>query len=268
LSRRNSVSCRFIGFPHACLAKKTKKCRAIPATKLGHVFNVRPADTDKIASRSAEALVSHTRFNHAFMFTGLIEEVGTLLWIRATEDGTQLQIAAPHIATAIRTGESVAVNGCCLTVSAHRDEQLTFDLLDETLDRTNLKTLRRDNRVNLERPLTADGRLDGHFVQGHVDCAAQILSFNETGADYRLEVELPAKFSHYLAHKGSVALNGISLTVAEVLPESFATWIIPHTKRHTNLDTAEKGDWINIEFDVLAKYLERLLERHSPQKDR
>jgi riboflavin synthase len=201
------------------------------------------------------------------MFTGLIEEVGTVLWIRATEDGTQLQIAAPHIATDIRTGESVAVNGCCLTVSAYRGEQLTFDLLDETLDRTNLKTLRRDSRVNLERPLTANGRLGGHFVQGHIDCTAQVLSFNEAGADYRLEVELPAEFSHYLAHKGSVSLNGISLTVAEVLPESFATWIIPHTKRHTNLDTAQKGDWINIEFDVLAKYLERLLERHPPQKD-
>src|SRR5664279_4541083 len=121
------------------------------------------------------------------MFTGLIEEVGTVLWIRVTEKGTQLQIAAPQIATDIRIGESVAVNGCCLTVSTHRGEQLTFDLLDETLDRTNLKNLRRDNRVNLERPLTADGRLGGHFVQGHIDCAAQILSFNEVGANYRLE---------------------------------------------------------------------------------
>ena len=195
------------------------------------------------------------------MFTGLIEEIGSVLWIRATEDGPQLQIAAPYIAPDIRKGESLAVNGCCLTVSAHRDEQLTFDLLEETLDRTNLKTLRRDNRVNLERSLKADGRLGGHFVQGHIDCAAQILSFNEAGADYRLEVKLPAEFSHYVAHKGSIALNGISLTVAEVLPESFVTWIIPHTKRHTNLDTAQAGDWINIEFDVLAKYLERLLER-------
>jgi riboflavin synthase len=202
------------------------------------------------------------------MFTGLIEEVGHVLWIRATEEGTQLQIAAPHTAGDIHTGESVAVNGCCLTVSAHRGEQLTFDLLEETLDRTNLKTLRRDSRVNLEWPLTADGRLGGHFVQGHIDCAARILSLNETGGHHRLEVELPAEFSHYLAHKGSVALNGISLTVAEVLPESFATWIIPHTKRHTNLDTAQSGDWINIEFDVLAKYLERLLDRRLPQKDR
>jgi riboflavin synthase len=202
------------------------------------------------------------------MFTGLIEEVGQVLWIRATERGTQLQIAAPHIATGIRTGDSVAVNGCCLTVSAHRREQVTFDLLEETLARTTLKNLRPDARVNLERPLSANGRLGGHFVQGHVDCAAQILSFGETGNDYRLEVELTAEFSHYVAHKGSVAINGISLTVAEVLPASFAAFIIPHTKRNTNLETARGGDRVNIEFDVLAKYVERMLERNSPKRDR
>lgn len=202
------------------------------------------------------------------MFTGLIEEIGNVLWIRATEDGTQLQIAAPRIATGIHTGESVAVNGCCLTVSAHRAEQLTFDLLDETLQRTNLKTLRRDGRVNLERPLAADGRLGGHFVQGHVDYAAQILAFDQTGTDYRLEVQLPAEFSHYIAYKGSVAINGISLTVAEVLAESFAVWIIPHTKRHTNLEALQNGDLVNLEFDILAKYLERMLDRHTPPPER
>lgn len=199
------------------------------------------------------------------MFTGLIEEIGNVLWIRASDRGTQLQIAAPRMAPDIHTGESVAVNGCCLTVSAHRGEQLTFDLLEESLERTNLKTLRPDSRVNLERALPANGRLGGHFVQGHVDCAARILSFDESETDdHRLEVELPAEFSHYVAHKGSIAINGISLTIAEVLPESFAVWIIPHTKRHTNLDAARSGDLVNIEFDILAKYLERMLERHSP----
>ena len=202
------------------------------------------------------------------MFTGLIEEVGQVLWIRATERGTQLQIAAPHIASAIRTGDSVAINGCCLTASAHRGEQITFDLLEETLARTNLKQLRPEARVNLERPLAVDGRLGGHFVQGHVDCAARILSLDEMGPDYRLEVDLPGEFSHYVAYKGSVAINGISLTVAEVLPASFAAFIIPHTKRHTNLETARNGDWANIEFDILAKYLERMLERYSPGRDR
>lgn len=199
------------------------------------------------------------------MFTGLVEEVGNVLWIRATDRGTQLQIAAPDIARNIHTGDSVAVNGCCLTVTAHRAEQITFDLLEETLERTNLRSLRRDSRVNLERPLSATSRLDGHFVQGHIDCATRITSFEETGADHRLEVEMPSDFAHYVAYKGSVAVNGISLTVAELSPDTFATWIIPHTRRSTNLATAQPGDLVNIEFDILAKYLERMLSRYAPQ---
>ena len=199
------------------------------------------------------------------MFTGLIEEVGSVLWIRATDRGTQLQIAAPGMAGNIHTGASVAVNGCCLTVNAHRAEQLTFDLLEETLDRTNLRSLRRDSAVNLERPLAAADRLDGHFVQGHIDCATRIIAFEEVAADYRLEVELPPDFAHYVAGKGSVALNGISLTVAEVLSGSFVVWIIPHTRRSTNLAGAQVGDLVNIEFDILAKYVERILTRRAPQ---
>src|SRR5712692_219352 len=198
------------------------------------------------------------------MFTGLVEEVGSVLWIRASDRGTQLQIAAPRIAKEIRTGDSVAVNGCCLTVSAHRGEQLTFDLLEETLDRTNLKTLRRESPVNLERALAADGRIGGHLVQGHIDCTARILALEGSGADHRLEVELLAEFAHYVAYKGSIAINGISFTVAEVLPKSFAVWIIPHTKRHTNLERARVGDSLNIEFDILAKYIERMLPPHAP----
>jgi riboflavin synthase len=197
------------------------------------------------------------------MFTGLVEDLGTVLWIRATDRGTQLQISAPRIAEEIRKGDSVAVNGCCLTVRAHRGRQLTFDLLQETLARTNLRFLRRDGVVNLERALAADGRIGGHFVQGHVDCAAPVLAFEPNGADHRLEIELPGQFSHYVADKGSIAVNGISLTVAEVSVASFATWVIPHTKRHTNLDGIEKGDWVNIEFDILAKYLERMLPRYA-----
>ena len=197
------------------------------------------------------------------MFTGLVEELGTVLWIRATDKGTQLQIAAPAIATSVRLGDSIAVNGCCLTVSAQRREQLTFDLLAETLERTNLRALRRDAPVNLERALAADGRVGGHFVQGHVDCAARALAYDESGSDYRLEVELPPDFAHYIAYKGSVAINGISLTVAEVLRGSFAVWIIPHTRRETNLHAVARGDWLNIEFDLLAKYVERMLARET-----
>jgi riboflavin synthase len=197
------------------------------------------------------------------MFTGLIEEVGNVLWIRATDRGTQLQIAAPNIAPAIRTGDSVAVNGCCLTVTAHRAEQITFDLLKETLDRTNLKSLRRDTPINLERSLLADARLGGHFVQGHIDCASRILSLEERSGDLRLEIELPPDSSYYVASKGSIALNGVSLTVADVGPTSFAVWIIPHTKRSTNLAALQPGDFVNIEFDILAKYVKRMLPHYT-----
>jgi len=199
------------------------------------------------------------------MFTGLIEEVGSVISIRATERNKQLQIGAPRIAKKIRTGNSVAVNGCCLTLTAHRDDQLTFDLLEETLNRTNLKTLRHESPVNLERALTADGHIGGHFVQGHVDCASRVIAFEQSRGDYRLEVELPAEFACYVACKGSIAIDGVSLTVAEVSPKSFAVWIIPHTKRHTNLDRAEAGALVNLEFDILAKYVERLLSHYGPQ---
>jgi riboflavin synthase len=199
------------------------------------------------------------------MFTGLIEEIGSVLWIRATERGTELEIAAPGIAKYIRTGDSVAVNGCCLTITAHRAEQVTFDLLEETLDRTNLKSLRRESSVNLERAIPADGRLGGHFVQGHIDCATRVIAFDQAGGDYRLEIELPPQFSHYVAFKGSIAVNGISLTVAEILPESFAVWVVPHTKRNTNLQSTVPGDLVNIEFDILAKYIERMLAPYAPQ---
>jgi riboflavin synthase len=193
------------------------------------------------------------------MFTGLIEQTGTVLWIRAAEGGTQLQIAAPEIAAAVHRGDSIAVNGCCLTVASRRHEQITFDLLGETVSRTNLGSLRRDNFVNLERALSARGRFGGHFVQGHIDCTAPLLAFEETPAGFRLETALPKDYARYVAEKGSVALNGISLTIAEANAKSFTCWVIPHTRRFTNLKTAQPGDVVNLEFDVLAKYVERML---------
>jgi riboflavin synthase len=193
------------------------------------------------------------------MFTGLIEEVGEVSAVGASDSGSQLQIAAPAIAKKSRNGDSIAVNGCCLTLTSRRGNRLTFDLLEETIARTNLKKLRRHDRVNLERALTAERRLGGHFVQGHIDCVSRILAFDKKGADFRLEVELPAEFAQYAARKGSIALDGISLTVAELLPKSFVAWIIPYTKRHTNLNRAQAGDLVNVEFDILAKYVERVL---------
>ena len=193
------------------------------------------------------------------MFTGLIEEVGKVVEVRASDGGTQLQIAAPRTAKKARRGDSIAVNGCCLTLTSRRGDRLTFDLLEETIARTNLQKLRRNDPVNLERALPADGRLGGHFVQGHIDCVSRIVALDKKGADFRLEVELPAEFAQYVTHKGSIALDGISLTVADVFPKSFLVWIIPYTKRHTNLDRAQVGALVNVEFDILAKYVERVL---------
>src|SRR5438132_8215873 len=195
------------------------------------------------------------------MFTGLIEEVGEVVAVRASDSESfcELQIAAPRIAKKSRSGDSIAVNGCCLTLTSRRGDRLTFDLLKETIARTNLQKLRRNDPVNLERALPADGRLGGHFVQGHIDCVSRIVALDEKGADSRLEVELPAEFAQYVTHKGSIALDGISLTVADVFPKSFLVWIIPYTKRYTNLDRAQVGALVNVEFDILAKYVERVL---------
>ena len=193
------------------------------------------------------------------MFTGLIEEVGAVVTVRARDHGTELQIAAPETAKHVNPGESIAVDGCCLTLTSCRSACLSFDLLEETIARTNLRDLRQDSPVNLERALRADGRIGGHFVQGHIDGVAAIVAFAAEGADFRLEIELPENSRHYVASKGSIAINGISLTVADVLPASFVVWIIPYTKRHTNLDRATIGDLVNLEFDVLAKYVERMV---------
>jgi len=199
------------------------------------------------------------------MFTGLIEEVGSVTGVGARKNGNQLTIAAPRIAKKIRRGDSLAVNGCCLTLSSQRGGELAFDLLSETIARTNLKDLQGKQPVNLERAVAAKERLGGHFVQGHIDCVSPVIAYQKSGGDFRLEIELPEAFAHYVACKGSIAVNGISLTVAEVLPKSFVAWIIPYTKTHTNLDRVGAGDLMNLEFDILAKYVERMLSRYRPK---
>jgi riboflavin synthase len=193
------------------------------------------------------------------MFTGLIEEVGSVTGVGASKNGNQLKIAAPRIAKKIRRGDSLAVNGCCLTLKSRHGGQLIFDLLKETLARTNLKNLQRKQLVNLERAVAATERFGGHFVQGHIDCVAPVLAYQNRGKDFRLEIGLPEAFARYVASKGSIAVNGISLTVAEVLPKSFVMWIIPYTKTHTNLHSVQAGDLMNLEFDILAKYVERMV---------
>src|SRR5215469_14676914 len=193
------------------------------------------------------------------MFTGLIEEVGTVVAACGRDHRRELKIDAPKTAKQVSPGESIAVNGCCLTLTSRRSDCLCFDLLEETIARTNLHSLEQNSPVNLERALRADGRLGGHFVQGHVDCVSRIMAFDKKGPDFRLEIEMPKEFAPYVASKASIAVNGISLTVADILPKRFVSWIIPYTKRHTNLDCAKTGDLVNLEFDVLAKYVERMV---------
>ena len=202
------------------------------------------------------------------MFTGLIEEVGSVTAVGVSKNGSQLKIAAPQVAKKIRRGDSLAVSGCCLTLNSRRGDELIFDLLEETIARTNLKTLQRNQMVNLERAVTASERFGGHFIQGHIDCVSPVTTCQKSGADFRLEIELPEAFAHYVACKGSIAVNGISLTVADVLPKSFVTWIIPYTKTHTNLDRVQAGDLMNLEFDILAKYVERMVSRFGPKVGR
>ena len=193
------------------------------------------------------------------MFTGLVIETGIILAHARAEAGARLTIRAISTGADARVGESIAVNGCCLTVAACSGTDLTFDLLAETLRLTNLGDLAPGAKVNIEPALSASAKLGGHFVQGHVDTTAEVLDFSPHGADFRLEIALPVEFARYVASKGSIAVDGISLTVAEVRERSFVCWIIPHTRSVTNLANRGKGDRVNLEFDLLAKHVERIL---------
>jgi riboflavin synthase len=191
------------------------------------------------------------------MFTGIVEATGKVEALKKNElGGFGLEIAAPF-SQKLASGASLAVNGCCLTVTEIVQSRLQFDLLGETLRRTNLGDLRPGDLVNLERPMAADGRFDGHLVQGHIDTTAAVLTLEERGSDRRIEIELPSSFQQYVVFKGSVAVDGISLTIAELHPSSFVLWIIPHTWEITNLQRLVPGALVNLEFDLIAKYVER-----------
>jgi riboflavin synthase len=191
------------------------------------------------------------------MFTGIVEEAGRAERVSPGPKSTELSIRAKSILRGLRVGNSVAVNGTCLTVVAKRGGLLKFDVLNETLRRTNLGQVTRGTLVNLERPLKADGRLDGHFVQGHVDGTGIVRRWEQVGKDYVLEIKTPRPLMKYIVEKGSIALDGISLTVAAAGRDWFRVWIIPHTRKVTNLAARRKGDRINLEADILAKYVEK-----------
>lgn len=195
------------------------------------------------------------------MFTGIVEELGWVRSVTPNEGGARLVIEATSTLKDLGVGGSVAVNGCCLTAVEVGEGWFAADAVRETLGRTSLGELSADDPVNLERPLRADGRLDGHLVQGHVDATGGIESReSQPDGSSELRVRAPASVVRYLVEKGSVAVDGVSLTVVSVDPASFTVVLVPHTAEATTLGRKQIGAGVNLEVDVLAKYVERLLE--------
>jgi riboflavin synthase len=194
------------------------------------------------------------------MFTGIIEELGHVLDFQPQPAGARITIGCSAILHDAALGASIAVNGACVTAVELAADRFSADLAPETLRRTNLGSLRRGSPVNLERPLRANSRLDGHFVLGHVDGAAEIVSLEALGSDnWWLRIRVPAELTRYIVEKGSVAVDGISLTVAEIADNLAGFTIIPHTYEHTALRARSAGDLVNIEVDILAKHVEKLI---------
>lgn len=192
------------------------------------------------------------------MFTGLIQEVGTVR--KAEQRGVEfwLSLDAPLISRRLRVGDSVSVNGCCLTAVEIKAPVVSFQAVSETLNRTVLGLLKEGSLVNLEAPLTPSEPLGGHFVQGHVDGTGEIIEMKQDGLGVRMKVRIPDALSRYVIEKGSIALDGISLTVASIQGREVEIALIPHTMDHTALKTKKAGDFLQIEVDLLAKYVEKL----------
>jgi len=193
------------------------------------------------------------------MFTGLVESTGTVVALHERGDQARLTLEAPFAAE-VALGDSVAVNGCCLTVAVVDHEGLHFDLLKQTLEVTSLGDLTPGSRVNLERAMRVGDRFGGHFVLGHVDDTGEITRLAPLGQDHQLEVRLPPDLLPLCIDKGSLAVDGISLTIAELRGDIATFWITPHTWEHTHLHAAKHGARVNLEADMLAKHVARLMD--------
>ncbi len=193
------------------------------------------------------------------MFTGIVEETGQVASFALAANAWQLKISAEIARRDVALGDSIAVNGCCLTVAAIDARHLFFDILEQTRRLTNFEVLGPGSPVNLERSLRFDGKVGGHFVTGHIDAQGIIEVFEQRGKDYYVRVRGPEGAGRNLVPKGSIAIDGISLTVAEVDGDAFAVWLIPHTLAVTNTGQRRAGERVNLEFDLLGKYVEKLL---------
>jgi riboflavin synthase len=197
------------------------------------------------------------------MFTGIVEELGTIRGIAARPDAARVEVAAQSVLRDAAVGDSIAVNGVCLTVVEKGANSFAADVSAETLRRTSLKQARVGTRVNLERPLTPSSRLGGHIVQGHVDAVGELAGVRAEGDGWVVKVVFPPGLARYIVEKGSITVDGISLTVARLNAESFEIAVIPHTWKVTNLSSLTRGDAVNLEVDIIAKYVERLLQPHA-----
>ncbi len=195
------------------------------------------------------------------MFTGIVEELGVIRHVAQVDQGVKLEVSIGQLIEDVAPGSSVAVNGVCLTVTSIDKGVLAFDVSAETLERTSLRYAEPGMWVNLERPLTLSSRLGGHLVQGHIDGTGSLIEVNSVGEGYLMRFGFPSGLRHYIVEKGSLAVDGISLTVAGLDSDSFRAAIIPHTWRSTNLSKISPGAAVNLEVDIIAKYVERLMQR-------
>ncbi|MFE2165535.1 riboflavin synthase [Streptomyces sp. NPDC059447] len=200
------------------------------------------------------------------MFTGIVEELGEVVAVEELKEASRFRLRGPVVTEDAKHGDSIAVNGVCLTVVETGDGEFTADVMQETLDRSSLGALTKGSRVNLERPMALGGRLGGHLVQGHVDGTGEILSRTPSEHWEIVKVALPANLSRYVVEKGSITVDGVSLTVVEAATDWFTISLIPTTLALTTLGIKQPGDPVNLEVDVLAKYVERLLGKDKDQE--
>ena len=191
------------------------------------------------------------------MFTGIVEELGRVRAINRTRTGILLKLQAPTVHSDAKVGDSISVSGACLSVTDIKKDILSFDVIQETLSRTTLGRLKINDPINLERSLRVDSRLGGHFVSGHIDYKGKIIDILRSREGIGFKISLPTEFSKFLALKGSIAVDGASLTVAGLARENFTVYLIPHTLKNTTFENKKRGDILNIETDLLAKYLAR-----------
>ncbi|SHF12651.1 riboflavin synthase alpha chain [Seinonella peptonophila] len=198
------------------------------------------------------------------MFTGLIEEVGTILDLKSNGDSMVLTIGCKHVLQDAAVGDSIAIDGICLTVTELHENAFVADAIPETVERTHLPTIRLGAKVNLERAMAMGDRLGGHLVQGHVDGTAKLIEKKARGTEVLFRFQIEPSFTRYMIEKGSITINGISLTLVEATETTFAVSIIPHTLEVTNMGQLSIGDSVNIECDLLGKYIAKLISKTEP----